>query len=97
MVQESVTWTVELSRKAEKQAGKMSHRVRQALVALIYDIEMRGPGRGDWPNYGRLGKGRHHCHLKKGKPTIVAVWEERDKNIRLVEITYVGTHEKAPY
>jgi hypothetical protein len=27
----------------------------------------------------------------------VAVWEEKDKQIRLVEIIYAGTHEKAPY
>jgi len=89
-------WTVELSRKAEKQAAKMSRTIRQALFALIYDIETRGPVRGDWPNYGKLDEGRHHCHIKKGKPTIVAVWKA-DKNIRFVEVIYVGTHEKAPY
>jgi hypothetical protein len=27
----------------------------------------------------------------------VAVWEVIDKEIRLVEVSYVGTHEKAPY
>jgi hypothetical protein len=27
----------------------------------------------------------------------VAVWEVHDKTIKLVEVTYVGTHEKAPY
>ncbi len=27
----------------------------------------------------------------------VAVWEVIDKEIRIVEIKYVGTHEKAPY
>lgn len=61
------------------------------------DIEVDGPVRGDWPNYGKLASGRHHCHLKKGNPTYVAVWEVRDKKIKLVEVTYVGTHEKAPY
>jgi len=39
----------------------------------------------------------HHCHLKKGRPTYIAVWEINDKEIKLVEVTYVGTHEKAPY
>ncbi|MEA3429487.1 MAG: helix-turn-helix transcriptional regulator [Thermodesulfobacteriota bacterium] len=33
---------------------------------------------------------------KKGRPTYVAVWEVVDKKIRLVEVSYVGTHEKAP-
>jgi mRNA-degrading endonuclease HigB of HigAB toxin-antitoxin module len=37
------------------------------------------------------------CHLKKGQPTYVAVWQVIDKEIRIVEIKYVGTHEKAPY
>jgi hypothetical protein len=53
--------------------------------------------RGDWPNYSKLAGGRHHCHLKKGKPTYVAVWEVLDKDIKLIEVQYVGTHEKAPY
>ena len=60
-------------------------------------VHMTGPVRGDWPNYGKLGPGRHHCHLTKGRPCYVAVWEERDNEIKLVEITYAGTREKAPY
>jgi hypothetical protein len=35
--------------------------------------------------------------LKKGRPTYVAVWELKDKEICLVEVTYAGTHEKALY
>jgi len=27
----------------------------------------------------------------------VAIWEVIDKEIRLIEVTYAGTHEKAPY
>ena len=71
--------------------------VSHPVFALIGDIEAGGPVRGDWPNYGKLGDARHHCHLKKGQPTYVAVWEVQDKKIKLVEIQYVGTHEKAPY
>jgi hypothetical protein len=62
---------------------------------LLSDIEAGGPVRGNWPNYSRLGPRRHHCHLKKGRPTYVAVWEEI--GTRLVEVTYAGTQEKAPY
>ena len=97
MVHSNTKWIVELGRKVVKQMAKLSRPARQALVALMYDIETRGPVRGDWPNYGKLDEGRHHCHIKKGKPTIVAVWKVCDKKIRLVEVTYVGTHEKAPY
>jgi hypothetical protein len=86
-----------MSRIAEKQNAKLSKPLRQILYALMTDIEAGGPVRGDWPNYGKLPHGRHHCHLKKGNPTYVAVWEERDRKVKLVEVTYVGTHEKAPY
>jgi mRNA-degrading endonuclease RelE of RelBE toxin-antitoxin system len=92
-----MAWTVKLSRNAEKQKAKLSKPLRQILYALIGDIEAGGPIRGDWPNYGKLTGGKHHCHLKKGNPTYVAVWEVQDKKIKLVEVQYVGTHEKAPY
>jgi hypothetical protein len=39
----------------------------------------------------------HHCHLRRGNPTYVAVWEVTNKQIKLVEVRYVGTHENAPY
>ncbi|EPR35639.1 hypothetical protein dsat_1980 [Alkalidesulfovibrio alkalitolerans DSM 16529] len=90
-------WTVEITPKAHKGLRKLPEQVRRALVLLMADIEEGGPVRGDWPNYSKLAPGRHHCHLKKGKPTYVAVWEESDRGIRLVEVTYAGTHEKAPY
>ena len=92
-----MTWTVKMSRSAEKQKAKLSKPVLQILYALLHDIEAGGPVRGDWPNYGKLVNGQHHCHLKKGNPTYVAVWEVQDKKIKLVEVNYVGTHEKAPY
>jgi len=90
-------WMVTLSRRVDKSLDYLSLQVKGALALLISDIEARGPIRGDWPNYSRLGRRRHHCHLKKGRPTYVAVWEESDTGIRLAEVTYVGTHEKAPY
>jgi len=92
-----MSWTVKMSRSAEKSKMKLSKPIRQILFALIHDIESAGPVRGDWPNYGKLADGKHHCHLKKGSPTYVAVWVEVDRKIKLVEVTYVGTHEKAPY
>jgi hypothetical protein len=61
------------------------------------EIEVAGPVRGNWTNYGKLGSGLHHCHLKKGRPTYVAVWEETESSARIVEVVYAGTHEKAPY
>lgn len=75
----------------------MPGNVKASLVALIREIEEGGPVRGNWPNYSKLGTTRHHCHLKKGKTTYVAIWQVIDRQIYLVEISYVGTHEKAPY
>jgi hypothetical protein len=63
---------------------------------LLTELEEYGPVRRNWPNYGKLSRTRHYCHLKKGRPTYVAVREERDRRQRLLEVTYVGTHEKAP-
>jgi len=92
-----MTWNVTYSRTADKQRAKLPGRLKTILDALILEIMTLGPVRGTWPNYGKLGADRHHCHLKKGQPTYVAVWHVTDKTIKLVEITYVGTHEKAPY
>jgi mRNA-degrading endonuclease RelE of RelBE toxin-antitoxin system len=91
-----MAWITKLTPKAEKQAVKLPKTVMAALLMLMQDIGTLGPVRGDWPNYGKLTGNRHHCHLKKGNPTYVAVWTV-DKETIKVEVTYVGTHEKAPY
>lgn len=90
-------WRVVLSKKAEKQVRALPKIVKENLFALLRDIELHGPTRGDWPNYGKLSSVRHHCHVKKGHPTYVAVWDVINKEIKLAEVIYVGTHEKAPY
>lgn len=92
-----MVWTVTIHSRVGRQIPRLPKRVQQSLVALIRDIEAQGPVRGNWPNYSKLGGRRHHCHLKKGRPTYVAVWEVIDVARRLVEVIYVGTHEKAPY
>ncbi len=92
-----MAWTVKVHRKVEKQVDSLPRKVVEKLQFLIADIELNGPVRGTWPNYGKLeGANRHHCHLKKGNPTYIAVWRE-EKEIITVEIVYVGTHENAPY
>lgn len=90
-------WIVEFTNRARKQKGKLPIRVQEALYQLVKEIEGLGPVRGDWPNYSKLSDGRHHCHLKKGKPTYVAVWWSDAGRIKVVEVVYVGSHEKAPY
>lgn len=92
-----MSWTVVFTGKARKQKEKLPLRVRELLFQLAREIETGGPVRGDWPNYSKLSGDLHHCHLKKGNPTYVAVWREERNAIRLVEVIYAGTHEKAPY
>ena len=89
--------TVKIMRRALKQADRLPVKVRESLADLIRDMEFHGPVRGNWPNYSRLSENRHHCHIKKGQPTYVTIWEVTNKGIKLIEVTYAGTHEKAPY
>ena len=88
-------WHVTVSKKAVKQIQAFSNTLKGRVFALMKEIECGGPVRGDWLNYGKLREGKHHCHIKKGKPTYVAVWQETDSHS--VEVKYVGTHERAPY
>jgi hypothetical protein len=59
-------------------------------------MELLGPYRDNWANYGKLSKDQYHCHLKKGNPSYVVCWQV-DKDNTYIEVNYVGTHEKAPY
>ena len=90
-------WSINTSKRVAKQIAGLPEPVRESLLRLLVQIEQRGPVCGNWPNYSALTGNRYHCHLKKGRPTYVAVWQVDDKCIRLVEVVYVGTHEKAPY
>ncbi len=99
-----MVWSVEISKKAEKAAVKLPKRFKNAFLLLIRDLKLNGPTLSDWPNYGKL-KGKkndlRHCHLvRRSKPTYVVCWEvlEEERNgKKCLKITYVGTHEKAPY
>lgn len=92
-----MAWTVNYSRKAARLREKLPERVRAIVDALVLDLRATGPVRGDWPNYSKLSDTTHHCHLKRGQPTYVAVWRVIENTANAVELTYVGTHEKAPY
>ena len=95
-------WTIEFSRHAKKQAKRLNKRVLAVLWLLVKDLETRGPAPGkQWQSYGRLhcksSVDYRHCHLIKGKPTYVCCWKVVDQKIRIIEVYYVGSHEKAPY
>lgn len=96
-------WEITLSNRAKKEAKKLPKNIKVLFDTLALEMEREGPYRKDWANYGPLKKGSivpnhsYHCHLKKGNPTYVACWQIGNKNLKKVEIFYVGTHENAPY
>lgn len=92
-----MTWIVVLTNKAAKQYKKLPKPVQDNISALVNEIRVAGPVRGNWPNYSKLSDTEHHCHVKKGKPVYVVVWRENKGEIRVIEVIYAGTHEKAPY
>jgi hypothetical protein len=83
--------------EGRKTLKRLPPLVQRAFAALVADMKNNGPVAGNWPNYGKLDDNRHHCHLKKGRPTYVSVWWEVWQEKQTIEVTYAGTHEKAPY
>lgn len=85
------------SNAASKQYRELPETIKEIAIFLVKEIELLGPVRGNWRNYSKLGTDGHHCHLKYGRPTYVACWQILNKDEKIVEVYYVGTHEKAPY
>lgn len=93
-------WQIIFSGQAKKQLLKLPKKLNFILDLLINEMRLNGPYMHEWPNYGKLKTGpeeRYHCHLKKGHPTYVCCWKIITKQNKIIEIYYVGTHEKAPY
>jgi mRNA-degrading endonuclease RelE of RelBE toxin-antitoxin system len=94
-------WNVTIATKAAKQIRKLPKSVQATLLLLIRDLETAGPSTsGGWKNYSKLKglKGdKRHCHLAKGKPTYVCCWQVVNNKLKIVEVYYAGSHEKAPY
>lgn len=94
-----MNWQVSFKKQVRKQLQLLPEHITKAAYVLAKEIENLGPLRHNWKNFGKL-KGTnnlYHCHIKSGNPTYVACWEVQNKQIKIVEVYYVGTHEKAPY
>ena len=89
-----MSWEVNVSNKATKRAKKLPQKVANLFEALLLDLATTGPIQHEWPNYSKLTQGRYHCHLNY---SFVAVWVVLDNEIRILEVTYVGSREDAPY
>jgi len=99
----SKSWQVQFSKSASKQYESLMRcgqkpSIIDIIDTLVLELEASGPKQHTWPNFGKLSEIEYHCHLKKGRPpTYVACWKVICKNSKIIEVTYVGTHEKAPY
>lgn len=93
-ISSGANWTVEFTARAAKQTRALPSKLQAKLVALVAQIQVQGPVRGDWPNYSKLGGDEHHCHLNYRH---VVCWRVRDSETRTVEIYYAGKREDAPY
>lgn len=92
-------WKVDVVGQAKKASQVLSKSALEAYMFLLLELEDLGPYRSNWPNYTKT-KGfyqDYHCHIEKGRPTYVACWRIINKKMKIMEIYYAGTHEKAPY
>lgn len=95
-----MSWIVEFTSKTAKLIKKLPLRIQERVNALRKAIEFGGPVQHSMAHFGKLSgwaDETYHCHLNKGRPTYVAVWRVKDRKVCIVEVIYVGTHEKAPY
>ena len=93
-------WMVRFSAKAGKQRAKLPANIDDRLALLARELMVEGPVQPEWKNYGKLAgkKGEyHHCHLNTGRPTYVVVWQVVDRQVRVMEVRYAGTHEGVHY
>ena len=92
-------WKIDIIGQAKKAHKTLFGSVASAYGFLLIELESLGPYRSNWPNYTKM-KGAdndYHCHIERGRPTYVVCWRIADKNKKIIEVYYAGTHEKAPY
>jgi mRNA-degrading endonuclease RelE of RelBE toxin-antitoxin system len=87
-------YQVLVRKKVAKSLPRLPREVQESFRLLAEDLRRKGPVRKQWPNYSKLGKLTHHCHLRY---RWVAVWTEDEDDKLILEVNYVGSREKAPY
>jgi hypothetical protein len=103
MLDKALSWMVNhigQAKKAIKDISKhLSKGASASYVLLLAELRMLGPNRNNWPNFTKMRNKKdddYHCHIEKGRPTYVVCWKAFKKD-KIIEVYYVGTHEKAPY
>ncbi len=86
-------FNVIIKKKIFKEIKKMPVHVQEKLAVLVDDLREKGPVQPGWPNYSKLGKDKHHCHLTR---KWVACWYYEEQSL-IIEAYYAGSRENAPY
>ena len=55
-----MAWDVRIDDRIRKRIARLPQKVRRSVKTLVLEIESSGPVRGNWSNYSKLGKNRHH-------------------------------------
>lgn len=88
-----MAYTVIIKKNAQKNVNKMPANEKKKFEQLVYDLELKGPIRKDWPNFSSLGKNEYHCHLSHHW---VVCWRHEKERI-VIEVYYAGSRENGPY
>ena len=97
---EATAWDVGMTKRAAKGRDNLPPEILELFWALFQGLILLGPVQYKLPHYGKLQNQKietHHCHLNKNRPPYVVIWKVQNKDKKLMEISYVGTHENAPY
>jgi len=92
-----MAWAIRLTSDVRKRLKRLPKSIDEIFQYLLAEMRLSGPVKPDWPSYGKLRENCYHCHLQRGRPTYVAVWRVLSKRDKVIEVTYVGSHEKAHY
>ena len=87
-------YKIVLKKSARKNLQKLPLNIQQRFHALAVALQKGGPTAAHgWSNYSKLKENEYHCHLTYH---YVACWRHEKETIT-IEVTYVGSREKAPY
>ncbi|HBJ95252.1 MAG TPA: hypothetical protein DDZ11_01850 [Lentisphaeria bacterium] len=86
-------WNVTVKKSVQKNLTRLPENVVALFVQLLRNLSVDGPVQTSWPNYSKLGKFEHHCHLNYH---YVACWKVTEQTIT-IEVYYAGSRENAPY
>jgi len=67
-----------IKKRVLKEIEKLPNVIQEKLAALIDGLRDKGPVQAGWPNYSKIGKDRHHCHLSR---KWVACWNYENKSL----------------